>query len=230
MKATKNQTLKNLFYKYRHGLVLLYFFPYMIWFSALEKTVTHNYTPVHIWLDNIIPFNEFFIIPYLLWFVYIGTTIVYFFFTSKEEFYKVCAYLFIGMTISLIIYTVWPNGQDLRPTAFKRDNIFVDIVKMIYSYDTHTNVFPSIHVFNSIGAHIAIVSSNSLKDNKPVKRGSFILAVLICLSTVFLKQHSVMDGFGAVILAAIMYLVVYVPDYSKHFHKVAEKDKYQFEN
>ena len=228
MKETKKQLLKNLFYKYKHGLVLLYFFPYMIWFTALEKTVTHNYTPMHIWIDDFIPFNEIFVIPYLLWFLYIGTTIAYFFFTSKEDYYKLCAYLFIGMTICLAIYTIWPNGQNLRPTTFKRDYILVDFVKMIYRHDTHTNVFPSIHVFNSIGSHIAITTSSKLKNNKFVKFGSFILAVLICLSTVFLKQHSAIDGLGAIVLAIIMYFIVYVPDYSKHFR--TEKDKYQFEN
>lgn len=202
----------------------------MIWFTALEKSVTDNYTPVHIWLDNIIPFNEYFIMPYLIWFLYIAVTVLYFFFTSKEDFYKICAYLFIGMSICLMIYTIWPNGQNLRPTSFARDNILVDMVKRLYLQDTSTNVFPSIHVFNSIGAHIAISSSSRLKNNKLIRRSSLLLAILISLSTVFLKQHSVLDGFGAIILGSIMYLIVYVPDYSKRFRNTTEEDKYQFEN
>lgn len=202
----------------------------MIWFTALEKSVTTNYTPIHIWLDDIIPFNEFFIIPYLLWFLYIAITVVYFFFTSKEDFYKICAYLFIGMTICLMIYTIWPNGQNLRPSFFANDNILTDMVKRLYIQDTSTNVFPSIHVFNSIGAHIAIVSSKRLKNNKLVKMLSLLLAILISLSTVFLKQHSAMDGFGAIILGSIMYLLVYVPDYSKYFRNTTGEDEYQFEN
>lgn len=230
MKITTQQTIKSLFYKYRHGLVLLYFFPYMIWFTALERSVTTNYTPVHIWLDDIIPFNELFIIPYLLWFLYIAVTVVYLFFTSKEDFYKICAYLFIGMTICLMIYTIWPNGQNLRPASFANDNILTDMVKRLYNQDTSTNVFPSIHVFNSIGAHIAIASSRRLKNNKLVRISSLLLAILISLSTVFLKQHSVMDGFGAIILGSIMYLLVYVPDYSKYFRRTTEEDEYQFEN
>lgn len=203
----------------------------MYWFTTLEKSVVTKYKAIHIWLDDYVPFNEYFIIPYLIWFLYIAAVVLYFFFTSKEDFYKCCGFLFIGMTICLIIYTFWPNGQNLRPTTFARDNIFVDIVKLIYSTDTNTNVFPSIHVFNSIGAHIAIMSSSRLKKNHFIKQISLILTFTISLSTVFLKQHSVLDGLAAIILAIIMYLIVYTPDYSRFFQHINEKDKeYQLEN
>lgn len=215
--------MKNLWNKYKHGVVFLYFFLYLAWFYYLEKTVVTNYTSVHIKLDDYIPFNEYFIIPYYLWFAYIAVVIGYFFFTSREDFYKCTAFLFIGMTICLIIYTIWPNGQDLRPTSFERDNIFVSLVKLIYSTDTSTNVCPSIHVFNSIGAHIAIVHSQKLKKYKWIRAISFILMVSICLSTVFLKQHSVFDGICAFILSIVMYLIVYVPNYEKLFRKYKEK-------
>lgn len=231
MKNNKFQALKTLLLKYRHGLVFSYFFLYMFWFSALEKSVTKQYTLVHIGFDDFIPFNEFFIIPYFLWFFYIAGVIIYFFFTSKEDFYRCTAFLFIGMTICLIIYTLWPNGQNLRPTSFVRDNIFVDMVKQLYSLDTSTNVLPSIHVFNSIGAHIAIVNSSRLKNHKLIRRFSFFLALFICLSTLFLKQHSILDGIAAFLLGFVMYLIVYVPDYSKYFKRHANGEKiFQFEN
>lgn len=229
MKNPASKSLKSLFYQYRHGLVLSYFFVYIIWFLALEKSVTTNYASVHIWLDDYIPFNEFFVIPYYMWFLFIAGVVMYFFFTSKTDFYKCTAFLFIGMTVCLIIYTIWPNGQDLRPDTFVRDNIFVDIVKKLYSADTSTNVCPSIHVFNSIGAYIAIASSDRLKQNKFIKYSSLILAILISLSTVFLKQHSVFDGICAMVLAVVMYLIVYIPDYSKLFGRSSRTDKCQLE-
>lgn len=221
--------IKTLFHKYKHGWILSYFFLYMTWFSALEQTVVRNYHPVHIWLDDLIPFNEYFIIPYFMWFLFIASTILYFFFTSREDFYKCCAFLFIGMTICLTIYTIWPNGQNLRPDTFVRDNIFVDLVKKLYLVDTSTNVFPSIHVFNSIGAYIAISHSEQLKKYRWVKYAALILAVSISLSTVFLKQHSVLDGLAAILLGAFMYAIVYVPDYSRFFGRDTAKE-YGFEN
>lgn len=203
--------------KYKHGLILVYFFFYMVWFTYLERTVTTDFTPIYSRLDNYIPFMEIFVIPYFAWFVFIFVTVAYFFLTSKEDFYKCCAFLFIGMTICLIIYTIWPNGHYLRVNldTLGRSNIFTRIIGKLYQIDTSTNVFPSIHVYNSIGAMIAIRNSQPLRHIKWLQVSTFILTVLICMSTVHLKQHSILDVFGAIILSIIMYAFVYLPDRSK---------------
>ena len=195
--------------QYKHAWVLLYFLLYLPWFFILESKVVTDYTIVTIDLDKWIPFNEFFVIPYFLWFVYIAVTIGFFFLTSKTDFYRLCGFLFTGMTICLIIYTIWPNGQNLRPTTFVRDNILVDIAKTLYSADTSTNVCPSIHAFNSIGAHIAIAKSAGLNKHKWVVASSFVLMVMICLSTMFLKQHSAFDVICSALLSVFMYVLVY---------------------
>lgn len=220
--------MKNLIHKYKHAWVLSYFFIYMVWFFYLERTVTKNYHIVHIKLDDMIPFNEWFLIPYMLWFLYIFSTVAYFFLTSRSDFYKLTAFLFIGMTICLIIYTIWPNGQDLRPNldALGRNNLLIDIIRNLYSTDTATNVCPSIHVFNSIGAAIAINRSEALKKKKWLTIGSVILTVLICMSTVFIKQHSVFDVFMGTLLAVVMYLAVYVWVGNKQAAKAKEKKLY----
>ncbi len=217
--------MKSFINKYKHAWVLLYFFIYLPWFLILESKVTTDYTVVTMDIDKWIPFNEVFVIPYLLWFAYIAITIAFFFFTSRSDFYRCCGFLFIGMTICLIIYTIWPNGQNLRPTTFERDNILVQIAKTLYSTDTATNVCPSIHVFNSIGAHIAISHSERLRSHKWVAPFSFVLMVLICMSTVFLKQHSVFDVICSVLLAGFMYAVVYKVDYNKLIATIKAKKK-----
>ena len=216
--------LKHLLLKYKHGIVLSYFFIYLWWFAALERIfttdrllTTDDIILVYMKLDDFIPFNELFVIPYFLWFFYIFITVTYFFFTSKQEFFKCCAYLFIGMTICLIIYTIWPNGHILRADidALGRDNVLTRIVARLYKVDTPTNVFPSIHVFNSIGALIAIYKNERLYNIVWLKWSSLILTILICLSTVFLKQHSVADIFGALVLNTFMYFIIYVPAWGK---------------
>jgi membrane-associated phospholipid phosphatase len=121
-------------------------------------------------------------------------------------------FMFTGMTIFLIISTVFPNGQDLRPVVFERDNIFVDMVRMLYRADTCTNVFPSLHVFNSLSVCIAIHESEKLKEHKAVCNTAYILAGLIILATMFLKQHSVLDVFGAAFMAYILYRFVYASE------------------
>ncbi len=219
--------MKSLIKRYKHAWVLLYFFLYAPWFTFLEKTITNNYHDVRIKLDDFIPFNEWFVIPYYVWFAFIFLTVLFLFLKDTKEFYRSTAFLFIGMTICLIIYSIWPNGQNLRPDldALGRNNIFIDIVRKLYSTDTNTNVCPSIHVFNSIGACIAIFHTELFKNKKWIKITTFILTILICLSTVFLKQHSIVDGICACALACVMYLIVYVPDYEKITIKRRERIK-----
>lgn len=190
--------------------MFLYAFIYFPWFFYLEKHITRGYHIIYTDIDKKIPFIEYFIIPYLLWFAFISVTVLYFFFTDKSDFYRVTAFMIVGMTLFLIISTVYPNGQILRPRTFERDNIFVTLVKQLYQVDTPTNIFPSIHVYNAIGAALAIRNSVHLKNNKFVQHGSFVLAALIILSTIFLKQHSVIDVVGAGILAIPVYHFTYV--------------------
>ncbi len=209
--------MKALIKKYSHAWVLLYFIFYMQWFTWLERTVTTKFTVIHLELDDYIPFCEIFVIPYFLWFAYIFVAVAYFFFKDRGEFYRVAAFLFIGMTICLMVYTIWPNGHDLRPdlNALGRSNIFTRIMGWLYHTDTCTNVCPSIHAFNSIGACIAVYKSRHLKEKRVLRIATLVLTVLICMSTVFLKQHSIFDVICACMLSIVMYVVVYVPDYAK---------------
>ena len=87
-----------------------------------------------------------------------------------------------------------------------------DRVRMLYRADTCTNVFPSLHVFNTLSVCIAVHESEKLKKHKAVCNAAYILAALIILATMFLKQHSVLDVFGAVIMAYVLYKVVYEPE------------------
>ena len=211
----KLEKLKQIIYKYRHAWVLLYGFIYMPWFLYLERRPDIHYYIIHSPLDDYIPFIEYFIIPYFLWFVFILAVVGYFFFTSRRDFYRFAAFLFTGMTLFLIICTVFPNGLHLRPQTFARDNIFTDLVRMLYRTDTPTNVLPSIHVFNSIGAAAAVAHSHSLKKYKKVQYASYGLSFLIILSTMFLKQHSVTDVIAAFAMACIIYPFVYSTETKK---------------
>lgn len=160
---TAIDSLKKTVKKYRHAWVLLYGFIYFPWFTYLERHNASEYFFIHSPLDDYIPFVEYFIVPYLLWFGFIAAALMYFLFTDKEGFYKLTAFLFTGMTIFLIICTIFPNALQLRPETFARDNIFVDMVRALYRTDTPTNVLPSMHVFNSLGVAHCYLSQQGIK-------------------------------------------------------------------
>lgn len=214
-------TLKNLIKKYGHAWILLYFAIYLPWFIYLEKHVTTRYHVMHSSLDDLIPFNEYFVIPYFFWFAYIALAVVWFFFTNREDYYRLCIFLFTGMTLSLLVCTLFPNGTDFRPAVDPDKNIFTRLVSYLYAADTCTNVFPSIHVYNSLAVHIGIVRSEQFKNCRLMHWISGIIMVSICMSTVFLKQHSVIDVAGAMLLCAAVYPLVYAPGASR----AGEKDQ-----
>lgn len=202
--------MTNFINKYKHAWVVLYFLIYIPWFVYLEDTVTTNFNLIHSPLDDLIPFCEYFIIPYYLWFLFIAITCIFFFFSNTRDFYRLIIFLVVGMTLFLVISTIYPNGQNLRPDIFPRDNIFVDMVKNLYVIDTPTNILPSIHVYNSLAAYAAIYNNQKLRNNKWINIPSFILTLLIIMATVFLKQHSIIDVFSAFFIAIPMYYILYI--------------------
>lgn len=204
--------VKRLIEKYRHGFVIgIYSIIYILMFNYLEHRPVHSYHIVHTVFDDWIPFCEVFIIPYLLWFPYMFLAVIYFIFfnKNKHEYYQLAFNLMMGMTVFLIVSYVYPNAQHLRPTEFPRDNIFTDMVKWLYSTDTPTNILPSIHVFNSLAIHMSLTNCEALRDKKIVKAASFTLTALIIMSTMFLKQHSVIDVCMGTTLALFGFLFFY---------------------
>ena len=204
----------SLYKKYSHGIWLLYFPLYLLVFSYLEKTNVRGLHRVTSFLDYHIPFCEWFIIPYLLWFAYIAVTVTYLFFHNVSEFRHCMRFLCAGMTIFLIVSAVYPTVQDLRPVLPASGSILTDLVRHLYQVDTPTNVFPSIHVFNSIGAYIAVCRVKPGKHNLGFRLGCLVLTVSIILATMFLKQHSVIDVIGGIALAYLCYYLIYCRDVS----------------
>lgn len=217
-------TLIELLKKYKHGLIIpLYALIYIPWFGFLERTVTNPEHIIHVAFDDLIPFVEIFIIPYMLWFLYIAVTVLYFLFKDRSEFYRLMIFLIIGMTVFLIVSTVYPNGHDLRPETFDHTNVFTQMIAKLYRTDSPNNILPSIHVFNSLGAWFALQNSRFLADRKGIRLVSFLMTGLIILSTVLIKQHSILDVILAFLLADALYPVFYMPKSPVFYRNIRRK-------
>lgn len=205
--------------RYKHAVpLIIYGIIYIAWFRHLEETVTSHYRVIHVALDDHIPFCEVFVIPYMLWFAYVAVVVMYFFFRDKDDYFRTCTFLFTGMTVFLLISTLSPNGHHLRPYIMPRDNVFTHLVQGLYRTDTPTNLWPSIHVYNSLGCHIAVMKSSHLRKHKVTRFASLILCVSIIMSTMLIKQHSAFDVVTAFILATVMYGIVYSSDVLLNFY------------
>ena len=198
--------------KYRHGLIILaYAIVYMLFFEYLECRPVWGFHVIDTVFDDYIPFCEYFIVPYLLWFPYQILTVLYFIFRNKnkKEYYQLIFNMMMGMTVFLIVSYAYPNVLHLRPSEFPRENVCTDMVRWLYRTDTPTNVLPSIHVFNSLAVHMSLTNCEALRDHKGVRYGSLVLTLLIIMSTMFLKQHSVIDVCCGATLALFGYLFFY---------------------
>lgn len=193
------------------GLVLAYLVFYLCFFEFLENRSGIRIHMLQMRADYKIPFCEYFIIPYFLWFPYVGATALYFtlFNDNRTEFYQFAVCMGIGMTLFLIISYVFPNGHTLRPYTFPRDNVFTDLVKFLYRIDTPTNIMPSLHVFNSAMCCTAIWESRSLRNNSVIRIGSLVLTILIVAATMFLKQHTILDVVAGLLLTKICWFFMY---------------------
>lgn len=199
--------MRKLLNKYPHiKVIIIYSIFYLCFFMYLESrdVVIFN---TETFIDSYIPFCEYFIIFYLLWFIYIFFAVFYFTFFEIEKFIVVAKYLMIGMTVCLIIDLIIPNGISLRP-ALTNDNIFQELVSFVYSLDTSTNVFPSIHVYNSIVIGYALNRSHLFQEKEFLKVINNCIVLLICASTVLLKQHAFIDIVAAVVLAIIIICLI----------------------
>ena len=186
---------------------------FILYFLTENLIPAEKCTPVHIWLDDVIPFCEWFLIPYVLWYGLIAFSLGYFALYNIDSFKKLSKYIFITQMVAMAIYILFPSRQDLRPEVFPRENFLTWCIGLIYSFDTSTGVCPSLHVAYSIGIASVWLREKGVKVIWKVLL--VILVILICLSTMFIKQHSATDFFAALPVCALAEILVFYNPFHK---------------
>lgn len=206
---------------YRFSVV--FFLIYLGGFFGIEAldlpVVWHISCP----LDDRIPFVKYAIVPYCSWFLWllVGT----FHLTMRESGetrWRVMAPMYAGMLGILLFYLLVPNGLDLRPDRIEGEDLFAVLVRLIEGADNPNNVCPSLHVYSTIFLDLGVQRSRNLKTPawKPCAR---ILDILICCSTMLLKQHSIVDVAAALGLAVVLdYTAGYFIERSRVTKEIAE--------
>ncbi len=203
---------------------ICFFIAYCLCFIILE----HRDLPYHLIsfsLDQKIPFCAPFVLAYYTWYPYCFLILIIFFFISEKDY--LCAYRFmaVGMAFFTILNFIYPTGLELRPASVPGNGLCASLVRAMYAVDTPTNVFPSLHVYNAIAMHATIINSSYIREKMLLScKGnqesalrrcsgiyylSTIIAVLIILSTLFIKQHSIVDVIGAILLAGLVYFFMF---------------------
>ena len=168
-----------------YNLRLLCFWPiFFLVFTYAEKFFpAAHYFSMHCRLDDLIPFCEWFVIPYVIWFPFVGSMVFYTLLRDAAAFRRLMRFIILTYSAALLVASIYAN-------------------------DTNTNVCPSIHVIGSLAVWFAARDTGKLPAI--LRKGAIpIMAVLISISTVFLKQHSVLDIIAALLVCTAAYPVVY---------------------
>lgn len=198
--------------RFRHlwllGTWLIYFALYFLTENLIPAERCHV---MHCFLDDLVPFNEYFLIFYTGWYLLVFGSVAYYLMYDVKRFRELDLYIFVTQMVAMFFYIVLPSRQDLRPAAFPRENFFTWVMGLIYTFDTDTGVCPSLHVAYSWAIFNVMVKDQHLARWFKVFLGLF--AVMVCLSTAFVKQHSFLDIFAAIPVVLLGEILIYGKSY-----------------
>ena len=200
--------------QFRHLLFLLGWVGYFILYFLTENFIPYEKCyPVHCWLDDVVPFCEYFVIPYVGWYLLIVGSLIYFALYNPKNFENMSKFIIVTQVVAMVIYILFPTRQDLRPEMFPRENIFTGILGLIYRFDTNTGVCPSLHVAYSVG-----IASTWLKEKSASKLCKTLITIFcffVCISVAFVKRHSVVDIFAAIPVCILAEWIAFGKSYYK---------------
>jgi len=175
---------------------------FLYWFLKLFQT---NPTYIYFYLDDKIPFLGRFVYIYNIFYPF---CIVAFYFLYKKDskaYYKGIIAGIMGFLICDLIFLFMPTIM-YRPIIPDIDPITNLVLKITYLYDNPPlNCFPSIHcLFCFQVIYSYIISQYKAKIKIPV----IIIASLIIISTLFVKQHFIYDVFASFLICLMTNLIV----------------------
>ena len=186
-------------------LLCLLVMPALGFIYTLLNTDTREAVILSTQLDEWIPFVPMFIVPYILWYAFILGYLFYFWYKDVPTFLKTLGIIVIGEVVCFVIYFYFQTTVP-RP-ELTGSGTFVDLVGMIYSHDQPYNAFPSIHVLTTF----AIILGNFNIKDKHLFHSAFvpIMGSLIIVSTLFVKQHFVLDMVSSIFLTTFIYGIMF---------------------
>lgn len=169
------------------------------YFGTRSFTTNMTHYSMYTVLDEMIPFCPVFISVYIL--AYVQWILGYILIARENKyiFKWIVVGELIAKAIALMCFIFIPTTIS-RPEITGTD-IWSRLTNLIYTTDAPDNLFPSVHCLES---YVCFRGALYLKKpNKIYKYISLIFTLLVFASTVFVKQHVVLDIFGAIFAVEI---------------------------
>lgn len=170
-------------------------------YFLLDFTTTRAYN-ITIFLDKLLPFNEWFVIPYIFWYAYTFGTLLVLAYTHSKTYFKLLFSILAGMAVCFTVYYFFPTTVPRPHVA--GDNFLQRLVLIIYRNDRPYNCFPSIHMLDTL-----LITLFVCKHSKKaaIKLSAAAICTVIYLSTQFIKQHSILDAVASTVLGIILFFL-----------------------
>ena len=171
---------------------------FLIFFGTKPLTANAVHHSIPVPFENAIPFAHEWVTVYTATFIFwlLGLAVC----MTRER--ELCFRMFTGIYIAELICAVFFVAMPtviVRPEA--TGGVYYDrLLAQLYAADQPTNLFPSMHC---MFAYMVFRGFMIAKLDKPVIIGSGLFAALVCASTVFVKQHFLLDTFAGIILGEV---------------------------
>ena len=157
-----------------------------------------------------IPFCAAFVIPYLSWFLCIFAVSLGLLRHDVRVFRRFMLYMIFTYTLAGLVFLIYPTCFPGRPDPVPGSGALSRLVRLVYRLDPPHNVAPSEHVIVAAGMTAAVFQADRLR--RPAFSVPFAaLQLLICMSIVFVKQHSALDILGALPVILAGWLLCFRP-------------------
>jgi len=179
------------------GLYMLFIFLFLY---VGDYNEGRNFYNLSIFIDQKIPFNPHFVWTYILYyFVALMPVMVV---TEIKEFRRMVGAYLMMYFMGFLTFILFPVKM-MRPELVG-DGYSIWLLKKIYNADNGYNCFPSMHVANAF-----LASFFSYRFNRVYGAVVYVIAFLITISTLFIKQHYIVDLIAGIALAYFVYRFSY---------------------
>ena len=101
--------------KFSHLKLLFGWVGYFTLYFLTENIIPNNSGfAIYCELDYKIPFCEWFVLPYVGWYLLIVASLLYFMFYNVENFKRLQIFIIVTQITAMVIYVIFPNYQPLK--------------------------------------------------------------------------------------------------------------------
>ncbi len=173
-------------------------------YMGIARTVGSDVFLDYFWIDTKIPFNKWFIFPYISWMPVLYLSFLYLALKNRNIYWRTLLIYNVSVMACNVVFFFFPTYVP-RPDLLGTD-VASRLVHFIYQSDAPYNCFPSVHCLTSYLLFITFKRDLTLK--LPIRIFMYTLLWLIIASTVFTKQHALIDVFGGILFAEATYQLV----------------------